>query len=605
MNILQSLKSLTFIFPRKDKEKLIIVSVIQIILSFLDLIGVAIMGVIGAVAVYGIQSKSAGDRVTKLLELLHLNNFTFQHQIAFLGVAAVMIFLIKTITSMYFTKKSLKFVSRRGAQISSNLVNSLFSKPISHLNKYTHQELIYAITTGIDFITIRVVGSALIIITDLALLFVLFLGMSYISISISLSILISFSLIGYFANKLMKNRVFNLGVNEAGLGVLSNEKIAEALMTYRESIVRNRRSHYVNTIEKIRFDLADITAEKNFIPHLNKYLMELSLIFGALIVSGVQFLLNDATRAIANLVLFLAAATRIAPAILRIQQSVLFLRGGLGTADKTIRIIKEATDGEIQELNDNKPDFEYASFRNSIKISNLNFSYSNSNHFNLSKIDLIVSPGQHVAISGSSGAGKTTLVDLILGVLSPNSGVIKISGMNPLKAFKEWPGATAYIPQDIVIVNGTIWENIALGFTFNPNQEVHIWDALKLAHLDGYVKSLPEGLFTQVGELGYKLSGGQRQRLGIARALFTKPKILVMDEATSALDGETESDIANAIKSLRGKTTVLIIAHRLSSVRNADQVIFMSNGTITAKGTFTQVREITPEFDRQANLMGL
>jgi ATP-binding cassette subfamily C protein len=204
VNILQSLKSLTFIFPRKDKEKLLIVSVIQIILSFFDLIGVAIMGVIGAVAVYGIQSKSAGDRVTKLLELLHLNNFTFQHQIAFLGVAAVIIFLVKTITSMYFTKKSLRFVSRRGAQISSNLVNSLFSKPISHLNKYTHQEIIYAITTGIDFITIRVVGSALIIITDLALLFVLFLGMSYVSISISLSILISFSLIGYFANKLMK-----------------------------------------------------------------------------------------------------------------------------------------------------------------------------------------------------------------------------------------------------------------------------------------------------------------------------------------------------------------------------------------------------------------
>ena len=189
-SILQSFKGLAFIFPRKDKEKLIIVSVIQIILSFLDLIGVAIIGVIGAVAVYGIQSKSAGDRVTKLLELVHLNDFTFQHQIAFLGSAAVMIFLIKTVTSMYFTKKSLRFVSRRGAQISTNLVNSLFSKPISHLNKYTHQELIYAITTGIDVITIRVVGSALIIITDLALLLVLFLGMSYISISISLTILI-------------------------------------------------------------------------------------------------------------------------------------------------------------------------------------------------------------------------------------------------------------------------------------------------------------------------------------------------------------------------------------------------------------------------------
>lgn len=177
--------------------------------------------------------------------------------------------------------------------------------------------------------------------------------------------------------------------------------------------------------------------------------------------------------------------------------------------------------------------------------------------------------------------------------------------MSPLDAFKQWPGVTAYVPQDIVIVNGTIWENIALGFLFDQNHESHIWDALKLAQLDDYVRNLPQGIVTQVDERGYKLSGGQRQRLGIARALYAKPKILVMDEATSALDGETESDIANSIKSLRGKTTVLIIAHRLSSVRNADQVVFMSSGSIIAKGTFTQVREIVPEFNRQANLMGL
>ena len=283
----------------------------------------------------------------------------------------------------------------------------------------------------------------------------------------------------------------------------------------------------------------------------------------------------------------------------------MILRGGLGTVANTIKIIKEASVGENQELQDSTPDFNYLDFNNSIVIKNLQFAYGKSNQFQLSQIDLSVSQGEHIAISGSSGAGKTTLVDLILGVLTPNKGSIEISGVNPLQAFKEWPGATAYIPQDIVIVNGTIWENIALGFSFEQTYESHIWDALKLAHLDDYVRNLPEGLFTQVGERGYKLSGGQRQRLGIARALFTKPKILVMDEATSALDGETESDIANAIKSLRGKTTVLIIAHRLSSVRNADQVIFMSNGAITAKGTFTQVREIAPEFDRQANLMGL
>ena len=172
-------------------------------------------------------------------------------------------------------------------------------------------------------------------------------------------------------------------------------------------------------------------------------------------------------------------------------------------------------------------------------------------------------------------------------------------------AFQKWPGATAYVPQDTVIVNGNIWENIALGFDYNSEHEKYVRETLKLSNLEDYVQSLPEGLFTKVGDRGHKLSGGQRQRLGIARALFTKPKLLVLDEATSSLDAQTESDITEAIKSLKGKTTIIMIAHRLSSVRNADQVIFINNGMIESIGTFEEVRKKVPNFDKQANLMGL
>jgi ABC-type multidrug transport system fused ATPase/permease subunit len=210
-----------------------------------------------------------------------------------------------------------------------------------------------------------------------------------------------------------------------------------------------------------------------------------------------------------------------------------------------------------------------------------------------------------VAITGSSGAGKTTLVDLLLGVHTPTSGDIYISGLSPLDAFQKWPGATAYVPQETVIINGNIWENIALGFDYDPGHEKYVREALKLSNLEDYVESLPEGLFTKVGDRGHKLSGGQRQRLGIARALFTKPKLLVLDEATSSLDAQTEADITEAIKSLKGKTTIIMIAHRLSSVRDADQVIFMINGIIESFGTFDEVRKEVPNFDKQANLMGL
>jgi ABC-type branched-subunit amino acid transport system ATPase component len=605
MNLIYELRDIAFIFSQRDKKRLVYVAIIQILLSMLDLIGVALVGVIGAITIYGVQSKSAGNRVLSVLEFLNLDSLSFQNQVAYLGIIAVLVFIIKTISSIFLTRRTLLFISRRGALISANLVQSLFTKSISHLNKYTHQELIYVATNGIEIMTSRVIGSALIVVTDLALLIVLLVGLTALSPSISISILIVFATLGLTVNNLMKNKAFKLGSEEVLLGVKSNEKISEVLNTYRESVVRNRRYHYINIIRNLRFNLATVTAERYFMPNLNKYIMETSIIVAALFVSGVQFAINDSTKAIANLTVFLAASTRIAPAILRIQQGTLLIRSGLGSVGRTIEIIRDSQAGVSQEIIDTQPDFDYKDFEASIRINNLNYAYSENHQFKLQDINLEVKTGQHLAISGSSGAGKTTLVDLILGVLSPTSGYIEISGAAPLTAFDRWPGATGYVPQDISIVNGTIWENIALGFNHQQNHEPFIWRALKLAQLDKYIEGLPDGLFTEVGEKGFKLSGGQRQRLGIARALFTQPKLLVLDEATSALDGATESDIASAIKSLKGKVTVILIAHRLSSVRDADQVVFMSGGKIEAYGTFDEVRRIAPDFDKQANLMGL
>jgi ABC-type multidrug transport system fused ATPase/permease subunit len=189
--------------------------------------------------------------------------------------------------------------------------------------------------------------------------------------------------------------------------------------------------------------------------------------------------------------------------------------------------------------------------------------------------------------------------------MEPDSGSVLISGCSPIKAISKWPGAVAYVPQDILILNGTIAENVAFGFPIENVPEENITKALIFAELEVFVSGLKNRSQSQVGERGTKISGGQRQRLGISRAVLTNPKLLVLDEATSTLDAQTEHAISNSINNLKGKATVVMIAHRLSTVSNADVVVYMENGKVKASGTISEVRSIVPDFDMQAKLMGL
>jgi ABC-type multidrug transport system fused ATPase/permease subunit len=216
-----------------------------------------------------------------------------------------------------------------------------------------------------------------------------------------------------------------------------------------------------------------------------------------------------------------------------------------------------------------------------------------------------IKPGEFIAIVGPSGSGKTTIADLILGILKPKSGQVFISGKPSDTAMMKWPGAIAYVPQDILLIQGTIKENILLGIEEDAISNERIDEVIRIAELTDFIRTLPDGINSQIGERGAKLSGGQRQRVGLARALVTNPKLIVLDEATSALDGMTEEIITNSISELKGIVTVIVIAHRLSTVREADRVLYLQEGKVIAEGRFDDVRNSVPNFDKQAKLMGL
>jgi ABC-type multidrug transport system fused ATPase/permease subunit len=333
----------------------------------------------------------------------------------------------------------------------------------------------------------------------------------------------------------------------------------------------------------------------------------LTVVIGSLVLAGYEFGVADAVHAVSTLTIFMAASSRITPAILRVQQNLLTMKQSSGSVERTFELINEIGDewNSTQRADSTTVEFDYSDFNPEIEIKALHFSYPNDSSFQISNLTLSIKSGQSVAFVGPSGAGKTTIIDLILGVLEPASGEIIISGVTPLTAARKWPGAISYVPQNIFISSGTVRENVSLGFPSKAATDFRVRAALEAADLWKVVSDLPEDLDTPLREHGARISGGQRQRIGIARALFTEPKILVLDEATSALDAQSEKAIGNSIQKLSGKVTVIIVAHRLSTVRGADHVVYIDEGKILAQGTFEEVRMNVPDFDTQATLMGL
>ena len=339
-------------------------------------------------------------------------------------------------------------------------------------------------------------------------------------------------------------------------------------------------------------------------PSISKYVIEGTIIIGAVSVSAIQFLFQDSRNAIATLAIFMAAGTRIAPAVLRVQQGSVSIKSSLGSAKPTLRLLSELPE---LERNEDIPAYiqEYHGLVADIQITDLSFTYPGVNRAALTDVNLSVNSGTTCAIVGPSGSGKTTLADLILGMFQPSTGRVLIGGQEPLDLIRRYPGSIAYVPQDVSIIQGTIRENIALGFPSLEATDSRVNAAIKIAGLTEFIRSLPKGIDTEVGPRGSKLSGGQRQRLGIARALFTRPKLIIFDESTSALDAETETKVASSINSIPYETTMVIIAHRLSTIQKADTVAYVDNGRLVAKGTFNEIRRLVPDFDNQAKLMGI
>ncbi len=595
----------TSVLTRAEKFRMLGVIGIQIFLNLLDLLGVALVGVLGALAITGVGSRKPGDRVSSVLQLIGIQDRTLQQQALVLGLLAAGVLIVKTLLSVVLLRKVTFFLSRRGAIVTSRLLSRLLTQPLTNLQSRSMQQTFFLVNQGVESITMGILNTSIQVISDCSLLLILIAGLFIVDPIIALSTLCIFASVAGVLYKLLVVKSKELGISQARLSIENSEKTLEVLNSYREITVRNRRSYYAREIGNIRLHSADTAAERSFMPNISKYVIELTLVLGTLGISATQFVLSDAAHAVAVLSVFMAASSRIAPAVLRMQQGALLIKTNFGFAEPTLELIEELSEVTEIEKVDDEVDFDHIGFEPCLEIQNVSFKFPDKNRNAVHEVSLNIRQGQVIAIVGPSGAGKTTLVDLMLGVLEPSGGKVLVSGLPPLASIRKWPGAIGYVPQDVMISNGTISSNVGMGFPSRSISSQRVKDALKLAQLDKFVLSLDKDIHSPVGDRGASISGGQRQRIGIARAVFTRPKLLILDEATSALDGETEAAITSAIQNLKGNVTVVLIAHRLSTVREADLVVYMESGRLVASGTFDEVREKVPDFDRQAQLMGL
>ena len=615
--VIESVKASLSLLTKRDRRLFGLATLAQMALSLLDLAGIALIGAIGVVAVSGIDPGALPETVNVWKERFGLAGLTASQLIGLLAASAVVLLLLKTLLSALITRRMLHFLANRQADVSARMARTILSRQLLEVQRWSTSEVLYALTGGVAAAITTLLGASLIILTEVFLFVVIGIGLLIVDPVLTIVSAAFFGLVVYFLQIWLGRASAKNASVQANRGMSTITAVSEALTTYRETTVLNRRDFYIDRFDRLARESATAGAKNAFLAEIPKYVLESTLVVGGFALAIVQFLTKDLAAAAAIVGLFLAAGFRIIPALLRLQGAGIQIRSASAAARKTYELafwfkLRDGSGEKGNRISDKQAlaireriAAGHDDFVAEVHVRGVSVTYPGADHPAVIDATVRVAPGKSLALVGSTGAGKSTLADVILGVVDPDFGSVLISGVDPRTAVGRWPGAVAYVPQTVGLTEGSIRENVALGLPEIAIDDDMVWEALERAHLASFLRDTREGLDTIVGERGVRLSGGQRQRLGIARALYTRPLMLVLDEATSALDAETEQAITETLQALEGDVTTITIAHRLATIRFADEVVFMRHGVIEARGTFEEVRASTPDFERQAHLLGL
>lgn len=385
--------------------------------------------------------------------------------------------------------------------------------------------------------------------------------------------------------------------------------LSEALGALKEVTLAGRTPDVQERVHATRTQSSRARAEASFLGQVPRYVLETALILGFALIAGVGYLAgagsgNGVARAVAAVGMFGVAGFRLVPSLTRMQTVQSTVNSNAAYARQ---VVADITDSEalLARRAAERPQHELTVEHPDIVLHEVTFTYPGADVPALDRVSLHIPAGSHVAFVGASGAGKSTMVDILLGLLEPTSGHVEVGGERLELVLDSWRRRIGYVPQDVSLFDATVAENVALTWDVEKVDEARVRTALARAQLLETIDVREGGIYARIGERGVALSGGQRQRLGIARGLYNDPRVLVMDEATSALDTATEAAVTRAIDDLHGDVTVITVAHRLATIRDSDIVFFLRDGRLVAQGTFEEVVAQVPDFAEQAALAGL
>lgn len=568
--------------------------------AIFDIVGVLLIGLIGAAAAGGLSSSSGG-----LVILGHdLSAVKEPRNLFALAVVTLGFFVLKALLSIWLTRLLTSFVARVEGRTATELTERILHGSLSRLETWTRSELTYGITYSMNAAFTRLLTHYATVVTEGFLLICIATLLLVVSPVTMAVVVVYFGVIGWVIQTLIGKRQQVAGLKLADSTVESTDNMTETVAAFREIFTLGRQNYFVQRFGKSRQEMADSAGTVQFVMALPRYIVEIALLLGAVTLIGSQLSLNDPTKAAATLGIFLTAGVRIMASLLPLQTAAGSIRQVSSEAAIAHRLLADY-DGTVvptrAEALAPTPDAGGLA----VTVRDVSFAYAGTTAPAVSRVDFEARPGEYVAVIGASGAGKSTLADLLLGLLVPDSGTIELDGVTPRQLDTDRPGSVAYVPQNPGLVSGSIAENVALGHAPEDIDYDRVEWALGEASLAEHVRGLPEGVRTSVGKQTSALSGGQVQRLGLARALYTLPQLLVLDEATSALDAESESVVGDSLRRLYGKVTLVVIAHRLSTVQHADTVHVMEEGTIIAAGPFAELLKTVPVVAHYAELMSL